>query len=102
MNLLHETTKDIRIYFQMVFNTLEDSRSYGRRMRYLVEDINLNVFKVLSVATPQFPPWTDLVELDLRFKAEIRIFFFNTSKYQGSSAIYTDSSKSKNGVALQE
>lgn len=49
----------------LVFNPLEDSRSYGRRMRNLVEDFILNLSKALAVGTPQFLPWTDLVELDL-------------------------------------
>lgn len=49
----------------LVFNPLEDSRSYGRKMRNLVEDFSLNLSKVLAVGTPQFLHWTNLVELDL-------------------------------------
>lgn len=50
---------------RLVFNSLEDSRFYGKGMRNLMEDLNLNLSKVLGVGTPQFLSWTSLIELDL-------------------------------------
>ena len=59
---------------------------------------------------PDSPSWTNQVKLDLylvgigkgeRSEAEVReIFLQHTSKYQGSYAIYTDGSKSENGVGF--
>lgn len=48
---------------RLVSNPFEDILFFGRRMRNFVEDLNLNLTKVLAVGTPQFPPWSNQVEL---------------------------------------
>ena len=83
-----------------------DRRYYGGRMRKLLADLNLNLPRILEVGLPQAPPWTNLVELDLvgigkRNRSDLEIksrFREYTSKYQGYIAIYTDGSKSPDGV----
>ena len=84
----------------------EETKQYGGRMRKLLADLNLNLPRVIEVGPPQAPPWTIPVELDLvqigkrdRSDLEIRSRFREyTSKYQGYIAIYTDGSKSPDGV----
>ena len=79
---------------------------YGGRMRKLLADLNLNLPRILEVGLPLYPPWTNPVELDLvgigkknRSDLEIQSRFREyTSKYQDYIAIYTDGSKSLDGV----
>lgn len=62
-DLLHETTKDSGVSFiQIGSNPLVHSRSYGRRMRNLVDR---SLFEFLqSFNCPPPPQWTSLVELN--------------------------------------
>nr|BDT63038.1 MAG: hypothetical protein [Trachysalambria curvirostris nimavirus] len=94
--------------YRAVFNPHVDNQSYGGRMRNLVDDLSLNLSRVLPVGIPQVPPWTNPVELDLvgigkreRSEGETKARFLeHASKYQGSKAIFTDGSKTKDGVGF--
>ena len=118
MNLIYYTRiqRDPR---SPAYGTVMDSRSerldpelerqyYGGRMRRLLVDLNLNLPRILEVGPPQAPPWTNPVQLDLvgirkggRSDLEIQSRFReHTSKYQDSKAIYTDGSKSPDGVGF--
>lgn len=73
---------------RLVFNPFEDSQCYGRRMRNHMKDLNLNLSNVITVGTPQFSSWTNLVKLD----------FQALEKVWDPDVVYIDGSKSENGV----
>ena len=93
---------------RVVFGPLAGCNSFGGRMKSSLVDLNLTLPRVLRVGIPRIPPWKSPPEVDLfeirkrdLSDAEIRVRFLqHTSKYQGSVAIYTDGSKSEDGVGF--
>lgn len=76
---------------RLVFNPLEGSRSYVRRMRNLVKYLSLNLSKGLAAGTPSSTLgliWSSWIWSKYgrgRSEAEIKErFLLHTSKYQGS------------------
>lgn len=92
MNMIYTRLQRIldSLISRMISYPIEDSQCHGMRIG-IMWNISICLPKVLA-RTPQFPLWTDLVELDFvrigkreRSKAETRTYFFDTllrTKYQ--------------------
>lgn len=88
---------------KLVFNPHDGNRFFCWR----VGNLDFNLSKVLTVESPHFPPWTNLVKLDQvgirkgeRPEAKIRESFLNTLLSTKDQKQHTDDSKSENGESF--
>ena len=110
MNLIYyaRLQRTVTPTYRVVFGPLAGCNSFGGRMKSSLVDLKLTLPRVLRVGFPQIPPWKSPPEVDLfeirkrdLSDAEIRVRFLqHVSIYQGSVAIYTDGSKSEDGVGF--
>ena len=91
-----------------VIGTPAGCGSFGGRMKSLLANLNLTLPRVLRVGTPRIPPWENPPEVDLFdvrkrefLDAETKVqFLLHTCRYRGFDAIYTDGSKTADGVGF--